>query len=135
MARRLASPAPAAKDLRFDGRVITLSNPDKVLYPVGFTKAQVLDYYLRVAKFILPHLKDRPVTLKRYPNGVAGEFFYEKRAPSFTPEWVKTFPVPRRDGGAPKRNTRNLLFLRWPSRSRRGGFFSTGVRIRNTKLR
>jgi len=83
--------------------VITLSNPDKVLYPVGFTKAQVIDYYLRVAKFILPHLNDRPVTLKRYPNGVTGEFFYEKRAPRFTPEWVKTFPVPRRDGGAPIR--------------------------------
>ena len=103
MARRLVSPAPAAKDLRLDGRVITLSNPDKVLYPVGFTKAQVIDYYLRVAKFLLPHLKDRPVTLKRYPNGVTGEFFYEKRAPSFTPEWVKTFPVPRRDGGTPIR--------------------------------
>src|SRR5256886_2636007 len=103
MARRLASPISAAKDLRIDGRVITFSSPDKVLYPVGFTKAQVIDYYLRVAKFILPHLKDRPVTLKRYPNGVTGEFFYEKRAPRFTPEWVKTFPVPRRDGGAPIR--------------------------------
>ena len=103
MTRSLASKTPATKDLRIDGRVITLSNPGKVLYPVGFTKAQVLDYYLRVAKFILPHLKDRPVTLKRYPDGVAGEFFYEKRAPSFTPEWVKTFPVPRRDGGAPIR--------------------------------
>ncbi len=89
------------KDLSIDGRVIALTNPDKVLYPVGFTKAQVIDYYLRVAEFILPHLKDRPVTLKRYPDGVTGGFFYEKRAPRFTPEWVKTFPVPRRDGGAP----------------------------------
>src|SRR5438477_11626530 len=103
MARRLALHASVAKDLRLDGRVITLSNPDEVLDPVGFTTAPVLDYYLRVAKFILPHLKDRPVTLKRYPNGVAGEFCYEKRAPSFTPEWVKTFPVPRRDCGAPIR--------------------------------
>jgi len=103
MDHRSASNTPSAKDLRIDGRVITLSNPDKALYPAGFTKAQVLDYYLRVAKFILPHLKDRPVTLKRYPNGVTAKFFYEKRAPSFTPEWVKTFPVPRRDGGAPIR--------------------------------
>jgi bifunctional non-homologous end joining protein LigD len=101
MASRSASKTTAAKELSIDGRVITLSNPDKVLYPVGFTKAQVFDYYLRVAKFILPHLKDRPVTLKRYPNGVTGEFFYEKRAPRFTPDWVKTFPVPRRDGGTP----------------------------------
>ena len=101
MARRLAPNTPLAKDLRIGGRVITLSNPDKVLYPVGFRKAQIIDYYVRVAKFILPHLKDRPVTLKRYPDGVMGEFFYEKRAPRFTPEWVKTFPVPRREGGTP----------------------------------
>src|SRR5205814_10018097 len=77
-----------------------ISNPDKVLYPAGkFTKADVLSYYERVAQFLLPHFRNRPVTLKRYPNGMFGEAFYEKDAPGFTPRWVKTFPVPRREGG------------------------------------
>jgi bifunctional non-homologous end joining protein LigD len=80
------------------GREIAVSNLDKLLYPGGrFTKAKVIDYYIRVAPFLLPHLKNRPVTLKRFPDGVFGEFFYEKDAPAFTPEWVKTFPVPRKN--------------------------------------
>src|SRR5947208_5227690 len=79
---------------------LQISKPDKVLYPAGkFTKADVLSYYERVAPFLLPHFRNRPVTLKRYPNGVFGEAFYEKDAPGFTPRWVKTFPVPRREGG------------------------------------
>src|SRR5437764_6381036 len=79
---------------------LQISNPDKVLYPGGkFTKADVLSYYERVAPFLLPHFRNRPVTLKRYPNGVFGEAFYEKDAPGFTPRWIKTFPVPRREGG------------------------------------
>ena len=83
--------------IEVEGRRIEVSNLEKVLYPAGrFTKGQVIDYYVRVAPYLLPHLEDRPVTLKRYPDGVTGEFFYEKDAPSFTPEWVKTFAVPRR---------------------------------------
>src|SRR5437588_1830049 len=79
---------------------LQIANPDKVLYPAGkFTKADVLSYYERVARFLLPHFRSRPVTLKRYPNGVFGEAFYEKDAPGFTPRWVKRFPVPRREGG------------------------------------
>ena len=79
---------------------VLVSNPDKVLYPAGkFTKADVVEYYRRVAPFLLPHFRDRPVTLKRCPNGVHSEAFYEKDAPGFTPSWVKTFPVPRREGG------------------------------------
>ena len=75
-------------------------NPDKVLYPGGkFTKGDLVEYYRRVARFLLPHFRNRPVTLKRYPDGVHGEAFYEKDAPGFTPEWIKTFPVPRREGG------------------------------------
>jgi bifunctional non-homologous end joining protein LigD len=72
-----------------------------VLYPAArFTKGQVIDYYIRVADALLPHLAGRPVTLKRFPDGVRGEFFYEKDAPRFTPDWVATAPVPRRgDGG------------------------------------
>src|SRR3982751_3006507 len=80
---------------------VALSNPDKVLYPGGkFTKRDVAAYYAEVAPYLLPHFKGRPVTLKRYPNGVYGEAFYEKNAPGFTPEWVKTFPVPRHEGGS-----------------------------------
>ena len=79
---------------------ITVAHAEKILYPGGkFTKANVVDYYRRVAPYLLPHLRNRPVTLKRYPNGVFGEAFYEKDAPGFTPDWVKTFPVPRREGG------------------------------------
>lgn len=89
------------QQLEVDGRTLDLSNLDKVLYPAGFNKAQVIDFYIRVSRFLLPHLKDRPVTMKRYPNGVTGGHFYEKNAPGFTPDWVTTFPVPRRAGGQP----------------------------------
>jgi bifunctional non-homologous end joining protein LigD len=74
--------------------------PDRVMYPVAhFTKGDAVAYYRRIAPVLLPHLRDRPVTLKRYPDHIYGEFFYEKDAPAFTPEWVKTFPVSRRGGG------------------------------------
>ncbi len=74
--------------LRAGHRSIRLTNPDKALYPrAGFTKQQLMDYYIAVAPFLLSHLKDRPVTLKRYPDDVTGQFFYEKDAPTFTPSW------------------------------------------------
>jgi bifunctional non-homologous end joining protein LigD len=77
-----------------DGRQLSLSNLDKVMYPaVGFTKGQVIDYYTRVAPVLLPHLHDRPLTLKRYPNGVEGGHFYEKQCPSHRPDWVRSEPV------------------------------------------
>src|SRR5215213_7462012 len=80
------------------GRRIPVSNLDKILYPGDkFTKAKVIDYYVRISKFLLPHLKNRPVTLRRFPNGVFGEAFYEKDAAAFTPTWVKTVLVPRRE--------------------------------------
>jgi bifunctional non-homologous end joining protein LigD len=76
------------------GKRLTLSNLDKVLYPaVGYTKAQVINYYTRIAPALLPHLRDRPLTLKRYPDGVDGEFFYEKQCPDYKPEWVLTTPI------------------------------------------
>src|ERR1051325_7473284 len=79
-------------------RRLRLSNLEKILYPgERFTKSRVIDYYIQIAKYLLPHLQNRPVTLKRFPEGVFGEFFYEKQAPAFTPSWVKTFPVPRRE--------------------------------------
>src|SRR4029450_9020287 len=82
--------------LRVAGRDVSISNLDKIMYPaVGFTKGQVIDYYTRIARHILPHLKDRPITMKRFPNGIDGEYFYEKDAPSFTPDWIKIYPIPR----------------------------------------
>jgi bifunctional non-homologous end joining protein LigD len=76
------------------GRELSLSNLDKVLYPeAGFTKGHVIDYYTRVAPAVLPHLRDRPLTLKRYPNGVEGGHFYEKQCPSHRPDWVRSEPV------------------------------------------
>ena len=77
-----------------DGRTLKLSNLDKVLYPeVGFTKGEVLDYYTRIAPVLLPHLRSRPLTLKRYPDGVEAGYFYEKQCPSHRPPWVETAAV------------------------------------------
>lgn len=81
------------------GRRLSLSNLEKDLYPsCGFTKARILEYYRRIAEFILPHLKDRALTMKRYPEGVEKEFFYEKRCPSHRPAWVNTAEIPEKDG-------------------------------------
>jgi len=80
--------------VKVGSRELTLSNLDKVMFPeVGFTKGQVIDYYTRIAPVLLPHLKGRPLTLKRYPNGVDGPFFYEKNCPDHRPPWVKTQAV------------------------------------------
>jgi bifunctional non-homologous end joining protein LigD len=77
-------------EVEVEGRRLSLSNLDKVLYPqAGFTKGHVIDYYTRVAPAVLPHLRDRPLTLKRYPNGVDAQYFYEKNCPSHAPEWVR----------------------------------------------
>jgi len=81
-------------EVEVEGRRLSLSNLDKVMYPeVGFTKGQVIDYYTRIAPVLLPHLRDRPLTLKRYPNGVEGQHFYEKQCPSHRPDWVRSEPV------------------------------------------
>jgi bifunctional non-homologous end joining protein LigD len=81
-------------EVAVDGRQLTLSNLDKVLYPQAhFTKAEVIDYYTRISPVLLPHLKARPLTLKRYPNGVDAPFFFEKQAPSHRPSWIKTVPI------------------------------------------
>jgi bifunctional non-homologous end joining protein LigD len=90
---------PAARvEVSVDGRTLSLSNLDKVMYPaVGFTKGEVIDYYTRVAPALLPHLRDRPLTLKRYPNGVEGGHFYEKNCPSHAPEWVRKERVDKID--------------------------------------
>jgi hypothetical protein len=74
---------------------VTISNPDKLYFPGGFKKVDMIRYYVSVASAILPHLKNRPVTLIRFPNGLKGEKFYEKNAPGHAPDWIKTAPVPR----------------------------------------
>jgi len=86
---------------RVGDRQLTVSNLDKVLYPAsGTTKREVLAYYLKIAPVMLPHLRDRPMTLKRYPNGVEGEAFFEKQCSAHRPEWVPTANVPSgRKGG------------------------------------
>src|SRR5213082_3403573 len=85
---------PEKAELVVEGKKLSVSNLDKVLYPkVGFTKGQVIDYYIKIAPVLLPHLQDRPLTMKRYPNGVDKEFFYEKNCPTHRPKWVKTAKV------------------------------------------
>lgn len=81
--------------VQVDGRELVLSNLGKVLYPeTGFTKGEVIDYYTRIAPVLLPHIADRPMTIKRYPNGVDQTFFFEKNVSRGTPEWVRTVRLP-----------------------------------------
>ena len=94
-------PTRTSQVVDVDGHEIKLTNLDKVMYPaVGFTKGQVIDYYTRVFPYVFPHLAERPLTLKRYPNGVGDEFFYEKQCPRHRPDWVKTIPVWSRHNNA-----------------------------------
>jgi len=80
-------------------RELTISNLEKVLFPEsGFTKGQLIDFYVNVASAMLSHVADRPLTMKRYPDGVEGKFFYEKHVPSHAPDWVHTVGVPNADG-------------------------------------
>jgi bifunctional non-homologous end joining protein LigD len=86
--------APKRVEVEIEGRRLSLSNLDKVLYPkAGFAKGQVIDYYTRVSPVLLPHLRGRALTLKRYPNGVEGQYFYEKQCPRHRPDWVQTATV------------------------------------------
>jgi bifunctional non-homologous end joining protein LigD len=84
----------SSQNIEIEGKNLTLTNLEKVLYPVtGFTKGQVIDYYARIAPVMIPHLAGRPVTLKRYPEGVDKEFFFEKNTTKYRPDWVKTAPI------------------------------------------
>jgi bifunctional non-homologous end joining protein LigD len=85
-----------------DGREVSLSHLDKILYPAtGFTKGDLIDYYVRIAPVLLPHVRDRPLTMKRFPDGVDGQSFYGKHLPSHAPEWVRHVDVPSRDDAGP----------------------------------
>ncbi len=92
--------------VEIDGRHLSLTNLDKVLYPAaGFTKGQVIDYYARIAPVLVPHFAGRPLTLKRYPEGVDKEYFFEKNATKHRPDWVKTAPI------WSEHNRRNINYL------------------------
>jgi bifunctional non-homologous end joining protein LigD len=111
-------PAAAKVSVQVDGRALTLVNLEKVMYPAdGFTKAEALDYYQRIAGVLLPHVAGRPMTLKRYPDGVAGQSFFAKHAPGHRPGWLRTQEVVSvssrsRDPGTP---VRYLVFDDLPS--------------------
>lgn len=91
---------PKKSQLNVGGKTLNVTNLEKILYPeAGFTKGDLINYYIRVSPALLPHLKDRPITLKRYPDGVDGPHFYEKQCPSHRPPWVKTARVAKSEGG------------------------------------
>ncbi len=91
--------AATEAEIEVEGKKIRVSNLDKIFFPANqFSKGQVIDYYIRISRFLLPHLKNRPLTLKRFPEGIQGDFFYEKKAPSHTPKWVSTARIARKDG-------------------------------------
>jgi bifunctional non-homologous end joining protein LigD len=105
------SPEANKVQVQVDGKTLSLSNLDKVLYPeVGFTKGEVLDYYTRIAPVLLPHTRNRPLTFKRYPDGVEGKFFFEKNAPSHAPEWVRRVTLPS-PGSTKNRDTISYAVL------------------------
>jgi bifunctional non-homologous end joining protein LigD len=92
---------PQPSYLEVNGKRVKVSNLRKVFYrATGFSKGDVIDYYTRISPVLLPYLKNRPISLKRYPDGVEGFFFYEKQCPSHRPEWIDTARVPsqRRQG-------------------------------------
>jgi bifunctional non-homologous end joining protein LigD len=91
---------PTKQSLDINGTKVDVTNLKKIFYPKpGFTKGDVIDYYVRISPVLLPHLKDRPITLKRYPDGVEGFFFYEKKCPAHRPKWIKTTKVSKSEGG------------------------------------
>ena len=101
-------------ELNVNGVSVKVTNLKKVFYPrTGFTKGDVINYYLRVSPSLLPHLHHRPITLKRYPDGVEGFFFYEKQCPSHHPKWVKTVQVTKSKGAIDYCIIDNLPALVW----------------------
>ncbi len=92
---------PQREHIEVEGRELAISNLEKIFFPAtSFTKGELIAFYSAIADTILPHLRERPLTLKRYPDGVTGKHFYEKNAPVHTPSWVKRFAVPRSEGGS-----------------------------------
>ena len=102
---------PARQRVSIDGRTLQVSNLEKVLFPeVSFTKAQVIDYYVRIAPVLLPHLSGRPVTFTRWPDGVEGQAFFEKNSARHAPDWVRKVTVPS-PGSSRGRETLEMVVL------------------------
>ena len=102
---------PPRQRVSIDGRTLQVSNLDKVLFPeVGFTKAEVIQYYVQVAPVLLPHLAGRPVTFTRWPDGVDGQQFYEKNSARHAPEWVRRVTIPS-PGSSTGRETLDMVVL------------------------
>lgn len=95
-ARSGVSPDSERVTVNVDGRELQLSNLEKPLFPTGFTKRDMLDYYARIAPAMLPHLQDRPVTVKRFPNGIDNQGFIEKNVPKHAPDWIRTMTMARK---------------------------------------
>ncbi|WP_309229993.1 MULTISPECIES: non-homologous end-joining DNA ligase [unclassified Blastococcus] len=103
--------SPSKQRVEIDGRTLGVSNLDKVLFPeVGFTKAQVIDYYVRIAPVLLPHVAGRPVTFTRWPDGVEGQTFFEKNSARHAPEWVRRVTIPS-PGSSRGRETLDMVLL------------------------
>lgn len=86
--------------MKIGTRTIEISNPDKVIFPKSkITKLELIEYYARIAPVMLPYLKNRPISMQRFPNGIAGELFYQKDAPDYFPPYIKRVNVPKEDGG------------------------------------
>ncbi|QQC91371.1 non-homologous end-joining DNA ligase [Streptomyces alfalfae] len=97
-----------------EGRRLSLSNLDKVIYPAsGFTKGEVLHYYAATAEVLLPHLRDRPVSFLRYPDGPEGQSFFAKNVPPGAPDWLPTAEVTRSDGATRQVLVQDLASLMW----------------------
>jgi bifunctional non-homologous end joining protein LigD len=97
--------------VEIDGRTLSVSNLEKVLFPeVGFTKAQVIDYYVRIAPVLLPHVAGRPVTFTRWPDGLGGQTFFEKNSARHAPEWVRRVTIPS-PGSTRGRETLDMVLL------------------------
>lgn len=103
--------SPAKQRVEIDGRTLSVSNLEKVLFPeVGFTKAQVIDYYVRIAPVLLPHVAGRPVTFTRWPDGLDGQTFFEKNSARHAPEWVHRVTIPS-PGSSTGRETLDMVVL------------------------
>ena len=103
--------SPTKQRVEIEGRTLSVSNLDKVLFPeVGVTKAQVIDYYVRIAPVLLPHLAGRPVTFTRWPDGVEGQTFFEKNSARHAPEWVRRVTIPS-PGSSTGRETLEMVVL------------------------
>jgi bifunctional non-homologous end joining protein LigD len=86
--------------LRIGGHRVAVSRPDKVLFPDGgVTKGELVEYYRRIAPWILPHLRDRAIALERYPEGIGAPGFFQKATPAYYPEWIRRVTIPKREGG------------------------------------